>query len=303
MNSYPTRKKTLAFTLIELLVVIAIIAILAAILFPVFAGAREKARTTSCASNLKQLGISFVQYAQDFDEVFPQGNVAGACADTTTRAGLAGGGWDSQLQPYLKSVGVLACPSDPRSLKGGVSYGYNSVIPVVPAGYALTPCGLPSDSRMAGAGGALSKFTAPTVTVLSFEVYDYEANGTPIPIGQTGNGSESGTSLVGFGSYAGWTTYATGIIDNCQPQPATCGGAGKYNFSINGTSVIDGRHQLGSNWLAADGHVKWLTGLKVSAGWAATSATGAQSNGGNRTDTYACGTANLGNHTLTFSPI
>ncbi|MBZ0172326.1 MAG: DUF1559 domain-containing protein, partial [Phycisphaerales bacterium] len=67
----PRRSRRLAFTLIELLVVIAIIAILAAILFPVFARAREKARQSSCASNLKQLALGLMQYAQDYDETYP----------------------------------------------------------------------------------------------------------------------------------------------------------------------------------------------------------------------------------------
>ena len=68
------------FTLIELLVVIAIIAILAAILFPVFAQAREKARQASCQSNLKQIGIAFKMYVQDYDEKWPSNHVVGTCA-------------------------------------------------------------------------------------------------------------------------------------------------------------------------------------------------------------------------------
>src|SRR5215469_16047426 len=98
-----TRK---GFTLIELLVVIAIIAILAAILFPVFAKVREKARQTSCASNLKQLGLGYIQYYQDYDENFPCGT-AGAAA--WPRAGI---GWAGQIYPYVKSPGVYACPDD-----------------------------------------------------------------------------------------------------------------------------------------------------------------------------------------------
>jgi prepilin-type N-terminal cleavage/methylation domain-containing protein len=71
-----TSKSQRGFTLIELLVVIAIIAILAAILFPVFAQAREKARQISCLSNLKQIGLGFKMYAQDYDELFPMGNLS-----------------------------------------------------------------------------------------------------------------------------------------------------------------------------------------------------------------------------------
>ncbi len=102
------------FTLIELLVVIAIIAILAAILFPVFAKAREKARQASCQSNLKQWGLAFQMYSQDYDEMLPRGYNA---APT--------GPWFDVLQPYVKNRQLQECPSWAGNLN---SYGINTEI-------------------------------------------------------------------------------------------------------------------------------------------------------------------------------
>jgi prepilin-type N-terminal cleavage/methylation domain-containing protein/prepilin-type processing-associated H-X9-DG protein len=100
------------FTLIELLVVIAIIAILAAILFPVFAKAREKARQTSCLSNLKQIGTSVMMYTQDYDEMYPI-----SYQDVTSGAGSEAQipmTWPNRLMPYIKNSQVYKCPSDSR---------------------------------------------------------------------------------------------------------------------------------------------------------------------------------------------
>lgn len=100
------------FTLIELLVVIAIIAILAAILFPVFAKAREKARQSSCLSNTKQIDLAIIQYTQDYDETLPPGSYP-----QTIPLSL---NWQSVLAPYCKNTQIFTCPS-----QAGNGYGWN----------------------------------------------------------------------------------------------------------------------------------------------------------------------------------
>ena len=111
MKNLSVSHRRSGFTLIELLVVIAIIAILAAILFPVFQKVREKARQTTCLSNLKQIGLALTQYVQDSDETFPFGDLypaaPGVWPDDAPR-------WSSTrtLQPYIKSYAVYTCPDD-----------------------------------------------------------------------------------------------------------------------------------------------------------------------------------------------
>jgi prepilin-type N-terminal cleavage/methylation domain-containing protein len=94
------------FTLIELLVVIAIIAILASILFPVFARARENARRASCQSNLKQIGLGIMQYSQDYDEKYVPRDAGWTDAEQRCNS------WPLLIQPYVKSVQLFACPSN-----------------------------------------------------------------------------------------------------------------------------------------------------------------------------------------------
>jgi prepilin-type N-terminal cleavage/methylation domain-containing protein/prepilin-type processing-associated H-X9-DG protein len=102
-----TRSARPGFTLIELLVVIAIIAILAAILFPVFAQAREKARSASCLSNMKQLALGYHMYRQDWDEKYPINRFDGKGANYPNSYT-----WKTAIQPYLKSKDIMRCPSN-----------------------------------------------------------------------------------------------------------------------------------------------------------------------------------------------
>ncbi len=99
-----------AFTLIELLVVIAIIAILAAILFPVFANAREKAREVACISNLRQIGTAVRMYVQDYDETFPIFHAYNTAASGAAPGKPGHKGVEDEIMPYSKNTGIFKCP-------------------------------------------------------------------------------------------------------------------------------------------------------------------------------------------------
>lgn len=183
---------TAAFTLIELLIVLTIIAILAAILFPVFAQARERARETTCASNLRQLGIALTVYAQDYDETFPAGMAAPVAP---------GRGWAGQVYPLVKSVGVYRCPDDATD-DGDftISYALNENLPAAP----------------------LALLTAPASTVLLFEVNDGIANMTgPEAVSPVGRGLPQENCPALCGKPFGADYYATGNLAGAVPPLST----------------------------------------------------------------------------------
>ncbi|MCW3060338.1 MAG: prepilin-type N-terminal cleavage/methylation domain [Capsulimonas sp.] len=294
MKNYPLLSaRRSGFTLIELLVVIAIIAILAAILFPVFAKAREKARQISCASNLRQLGLGLMQYTQDNDESFMPG-----------RFGSSIQGWAGVTYPYVKSVGVFKCPDDSANATVANTY---------PISYAINN----ALGTMAPSGGSvntnMSALAAPASTVMLIEVTGSTpgiVNGAGMNYTLLDEGTNNWTSVPAYmspatnggvstitGKSGGGSTvgYATGYIGNRAPV-ASLVAAGALNIP---------RHTDGANYLATDGHVKYLRPTQVSSGVAATDTNNFQ---GQAVAKDAAGTSNMtldGNARvqMTFSPL
>ena len=221
-----------AFTLIELLVVIAIIAILAAILFPAFARARENARRASCQSNLKQIALGVFQYTQDFDEKFPMYHTGIAAASYVyTPANPQPYAWADILQPYLKSLQLYQCPSEstapttanPATLNSGyMDYGMNLY---------LMYGDMNTDGTAANAGAKnVSVLTQPSLTVMMFDFPSFHP-----------------TSAFSVGCTA--ARPCTGSPDLATFPAATAT-----------APAVALRHLDGMNFSFADGHVKWYKG-------------------------------------------
>lgn len=214
------------FTLIELLVVIAIISLLASILFPVFGKAREKARQTTCANNMKQLSAGMLMYAQDYDETFPWWLYLNNNERPT---------WQMLIAPYVgfklsgwKDNSVFLCPSDSKIMADWVypsNYARNS--------YAVNIAVIDKSSDDANADGkkggrTMAEITNTTSTILLIEHHHRN-------------------NCVGVGASSG-KCYNTNF---------------SYEYTVqNGTMSNDagkaGYHSGGNNWAFCDGHVQWM---------------------------------------------
>jgi prepilin-type N-terminal cleavage/methylation domain-containing protein len=214
------RAKVQGFTLIELLVVIAIIAILAAILFPVFAQARDKARQSACLSNTKQMALGIAMYRQDWDGLGPfagwppganwQHNVHSPTSHYEFE-------WQFTIQPYLKNAGVLRCPSDKTSYEERpCSYLFNNMM---------------ANDRKPASEAAVDR---PAEVVTLWDGY-----------GPTGSASEKSTPPVGgvvfplnmYREYTQWGSAGQNLVDPKRGLP---------------------RHNGGGHAIYMDMHAKWV---------------------------------------------
>lgn len=235
------------FTLIELLVVIAIIALLAAILFPVFGRARENARRSACQSNLKQIGLGMMQYLQDNDSYYPffstsgiPGYIAPAELWNLPGVGFTSGvatdvKWSHLIHPYVKSTQIYVCPSrsEARSMGRNVSYGMNYHY----LSYTRTT---PTPSVFYVAKDSSIEFPSEMIAIADSQG---TGEGPYLKDGETNNDNRELNH--------GYSIDPASATSAALPSSHTSSSNGLF-------SKISTRHFDGGNVAFADGHVKWL---------------------------------------------
>jgi prepilin-type N-terminal cleavage/methylation domain-containing protein/prepilin-type processing-associated H-X9-DG protein len=280
--------KKRGFTLIELLVVIAIIAILAAILFPVFAQAREKARATSCLSNTKQMGLGLMMYVQDYDETYPYwswwySSDAGGCGARDSSPLNAGCNhwesmWFNAIYPYVKNAQVFTCPStndhtdllqnhtwnwtnnaDQASM---VAAGFQSVFPTTTINYAYNQA-LAEGNISGGSATTMAAIKSPAQMLAIADCDSGETNNL-VPAPDPSNPADPYHQAII--SRVAWPNEVSG----CYGTEGPCGAA-LNNFGVQlpsqfGVAPVQplsyytsqARHSGGDNITFADGHAKWM---------------------------------------------
>jgi prepilin-type N-terminal cleavage/methylation domain-containing protein/prepilin-type processing-associated H-X9-DG protein len=299
-QSKSLRKPAQGFTLIELLVVIAIIAILAAILFPVFAQAREKARAISCLSNEKQIGTALLMYVQDYDEQFPSGcTLSYPNGPTNLNSYNYGLGWAGPVYPYTKSAQILKCPDDSTANVNATnttealypeSYLYNRNIAVNSSDASLVAPA--STVGLAEIKGDVADATASNEIGLSTVAPpQFSASGDGLfyleSISTTANGGGQGT----ISPYIAY--YDTGVLGGYQVNGTAP--VAPFPGYFNPSNLL-GRHSQGANYWMADGHAKYAKPSAVSPGGNALASTNVQ----DTVNYYAAGTSS-NQFAVTFS--
>jgi len=244
------------FTLIELLVVIAIIAILAAILFPVFAKAREKARQTSCLSNMKQLGLAVMMYTQDYDETYPY---AYYYIDPVAGGSKGYHHWSYNAMAYVQNAQIFVCPSDKSRGLAPTNPGLDFQVPALSY--------IPNEAIFARPraffhAATLASVDAPADFIMLAEISDY-----PLALG--GSSGPSGAALKSHrpvNCCTPWNNDSAYSTSYTQLSAADCQAA--FDAAKLATAPMDetlphikyispDRHNGGANYAFADGHAKW----------------------------------------------
>ncbi len=237
-----------AFTLIELLIVIAIIAILAAILFPVFAQAREKARQTVCLSNMKQIGTSMMMYTQDYDELYPVNNRTFQSSSNYQNS-FTYITWVGQLQAYAKNVDIFTCPSAPT---GDLTDCNNAIVLPGVGGANTTYC---SNGKLGPATGDAIKVP---IRNIGANEWVFNRAGALSSAASPGSNEPQPVGLADVGKPAALPMIADSLYILFNQ------GERIYNantpFNVTAPQTVEpryARHVGGANIVYGDGHAKW----------------------------------------------